>query len=48
LPDHPEKSNGMGLRIMQYRSDMIGASLRIAPASKGGTEVTCVFDIDIR
>jgi PAS domain S-box-containing protein len=48
LPDHPEKSNGMGLRIMQYRSDMIGASLRIAPASEGGTEVTCVFDIDIR
>jgi PAS domain S-box-containing protein len=48
LPDHLEKSSGMGLRIMQYRSDMIGASLRIAPASKGGTEVTCVFDIDPR
>jgi PAS domain S-box-containing protein len=48
LPDHPEKSDGMGLRIMQYRADMIGASLRIAPASERGTEVTCVFNINIK
>jgi len=46
--DHPEKTSGMGLRIMQYRADLIGASLRIVPASERGTEVTCVFDIDIK
>ena len=30
---------GFGLRIMQYRSRMIGASLRIGPAERGGTQV---------
>ena len=37
------KSTGMGLRIMQYRSEMIGATLRIQPGAGGGTVVTCEF-----
>lgn len=36
--------SGMGLRIMNYRARMIGASLRICPAESGGTVVTCLFD----
>ncbi|MEA2102597.1 MAG: PAS domain S-box protein [Thermodesulfobacteriota bacterium] len=36
--------SGMGLRIMQYRSRMIGASLKIDPGHTGGTIVTCLFN----
>jgi PAS domain S-box-containing protein len=48
FPPHTEKSSGMGLRIMQYRADMIGASLQITPGAERGTEVTCVFDINMK
>jgi PAS domain S-box-containing protein len=48
FPANTEKSSGMGLRIMQYRADMIGASLQITPGAERGTEVTCVFDINIK
>lgn len=34
---------GMGLRIMEYRSNMIGGSIKIAPAPHGGTEVRCTL-----
>ncbi|MEQ1858727.1 MAG: GAF domain-containing protein [Chthoniobacteraceae bacterium] len=37
------ESTGMGLRIMQYRSEMIGATLRIQPRAGGGTSVSCEF-----
>ena len=33
----------MGLRIMQYRANILNASLKIARASGGGTLVTCSF-----
>lgn len=39
------ESAGMGLRTMQYRSEMIGASLRVEPAEGGGTAVRCEFQI---
>jgi signal transduction histidine kinase len=32
---------GMGLRIMSYRADMIGAALKVEPAEGGGTLVVC-------
>lgn len=32
---------GLGLRIMRYRADMIGADLTIVPADGGGTCVEC-------
>ncbi|QDS94146.1 Sensor protein FixL [Roseimaritima multifibrata] len=41
-----EKSShgpGMGLRIMAYRADLIGATLHIGQATGGGTEVVCTI-----
>ena len=35
------KRLGMGLRIMQYRADILGARLTINRQPKGGTSVTC-------
>ena len=43
LPTDPESSDGMGLRIMQYRAGVIGAVLSIGPADGGGTLVTCAI-----
>ncbi|MEO5804279.1 MAG: response regulator [Verrucomicrobiota bacterium] len=34
-------SKGMGLRVMQHRARMIGATLNIEPAKEGGTAITC-------
>jgi signal transduction histidine kinase len=39
LQDEP--GNGMGLRIMRYRAQMMGGELDIAPAEPRGTRVTC-------
>ncbi|MEX1027682.1 MAG: ATP-binding protein, partial [Candidatus Paceibacterota bacterium] len=36
-----EKSEGMGLKTMQYRASLIGANLAITPVESGGTLVTC-------
>jgi len=38
-PDH----SGMGLRIMKYRADVIGAALKVDKAPAGGTLVSCTF-----
>ena len=35
--------SGMGLSIMRYRAEMIGARLSVAGAPGGGTAVTCTF-----
>lgn len=40
-PEHGQDRNGMGLRIMNYRAGMIGASWSIRPARPRGTEVQC-------
>lgn len=42
FPAPADRSGGMGLRIMQYRAEMIGAVLTIA-AKGGGTSVACVL-----
>lgn len=42
---YDRKYNGLGLRIMNYRAKMIGASLIIEPPECGGTLVSCRFDI---
>jgi PAS domain S-box-containing protein len=39
---HPE-TTGMGLRIMRYRAELIGAQLTIGPAEPRGTCVTCTL-----
>jgi len=44
FPDKLEpKSTGMGLKIMDHRADIIGASLEITKAPQGGTIVTCTL-----
>ncbi len=43
IPDEGERKKGLGLKIMQYRANMIGASLDVRSAVNGGTGVTCMF-----
>jgi PAS domain S-box-containing protein len=42
FPGMPPESKGMGLKIMQYRSELINGSLDVCRGSNGGTIVTCV------
>lgn len=37
------RREGMGLRIMDYRTRMIGGTFEVRPRSAGGTEVLCRF-----
>lgn len=37
------KNKGLGLKIMKYRTDLIGGSLDIRKGKKGGAVVTCAF-----
>jgi two-component system sensor kinase FixL len=39
----PQKSSGLGLRIMQHRCGMIDAELEILSSAEHGTEVRCYF-----
>jgi nitrate/nitrite-specific signal transduction histidine kinase len=39
------RAQGMGLRIMQYRADTIGAILTIDRAKRKGTNVLCQFKL---
>src|SRR5205814_7372522 len=41
FPDLKSRSTGMGLRIMNYRSSLIGGTLEIKGTGKSGTKVTC-------
>lgn len=41
FPDSPEPGTGMGLRIMKYRAEMIGAILDVRRKGQNGTIVTC-------
>jgi PAS domain S-box-containing protein len=43
FPSKPSKAEGLGLRIMQYRADIIGGSLTIGPGETGGTRVVCTL-----
>lgn len=43
LPATPGAGGGMGLRIMQYRADLIGAVLRIERPEGGGTRIVCTL-----
>ena len=50
LPPHPDKAfeTGIGLQTMNYRARLIGGTfdIRPAPASRGGTVVTCSVRCD--
>ena len=39
----PGGHHGMGLHIMKYRSEVVGAKLTVAAGPKRGTAVTCKF-----
>lgn len=41
LPLQPISSNGLGLRLMRYRADMIHAKLTITRREPDGTRITC-------
>ena len=41
----PQKSAGLGLRIMQHRCSMINAEFEIVSSAEHGTEVRCYFMI---
>jgi nitrate/nitrite-specific signal transduction histidine kinase len=41
MPRPIPRRKGMGLRIMNYRADVIGASLAFTAPENGGTMVTC-------
>jgi PAS domain S-box-containing protein len=41
LPKTDSKRNGIGLRVMNYRAGMIGATLSVESPNSGGTLVTC-------
>ncbi len=43
IDDKPAPGPGMGLRIMDYRAGLIGATVRVAPAKDGGTLVNCTI-----
>jgi PAS domain S-box-containing protein len=44
LPEVPRTTTGMGLRIMRYRAELIGATLAIKPNQPSGTRVVCALD----
>jgi PAS domain S-box-containing protein len=39
------KTKGMGLQIMKYRANIIGALLSVRPDVGGGTLVECIYDV---
>ena len=41
-----ERSGGMGLRVMRYRSQLIGASLRLGPVMPRGTELSVTWSAE--
>jgi signal transduction histidine kinase len=45
LPPMRINGRGMGLRIMSYRSDLIGAKLDVRARNTRGTVVTCLLPL---
>ncbi len=43
LPPRGPKSNGLGLRTMKYRADVIGAQFALRPGGERGTVVSCLL-----
>jgi PAS domain S-box-containing protein len=41
IPPPEERAAGLGLRSMQYRAGLIGATLEVLPRPEGGTRVIC-------
>ncbi|HKJ32550.1 MAG TPA: PAS domain S-box protein [Balneolales bacterium] len=45
FPEETEISQGMGVRIMHYRANMIGGNLNIRKNHLGGTIITCTIPV---
>ena len=43
FPKDGPKTQGLGLKIMQYRAQKVGGVLSLQPGEDGGTVVTCLF-----
>jgi len=48
FPDLQGRSSGMGLRIMNYRANLVGASVEIKAKGAQGTIVTCELALETR
>jgi signal transduction histidine kinase len=48
FPDLKSRSTGMGLRIMNYRASLIGATLEVGGRSPRGTLVTCSLPLEAK
>jgi PAS domain S-box-containing protein len=46
FPDLNSQNTGMGLRIMNYRASLIGASLEIKGTGESGTRVSCSLPLE--
>lgn len=46
FPDLQGRSGGMGLRIMNYRASLLGASVTVKARGSQGTVVTCLLPMD--
>jgi PAS domain S-box-containing protein len=46
FPAKLPKTKGMGLQVMSYRAEMIGGALDVQPRVRGGTKVTCTFNVE--
>lgn len=46
INEHSNNGSGMGLRIMKYRAEVIGASLEVRRGTENGTVVTCTVPLD--
>jgi PAS domain S-box-containing protein len=44
IPENADKVKGMGLRVMNHRAAIIGATVTIESRPQAGTTVTCVFE----
>ncbi|WP_181149211.1 PAS domain S-box protein [Salinibacter sp. 10B] len=45
LPRQTDSQDGIGLRTMKHRADLIGASLQVTPLEEGGTLVRCALPL---
>lgn len=43
IPETALEAEGMGLKVMRYRANMVGASLDIQRGAEGGTVVSCIL-----
>jgi len=41
IPELPDPTNGIGLHMMQYRTELMGARLEVGSTEEGGTLVQC-------